>query len=579
MGTASSGITVGKAGTGTLEVDSQGTVSLTGTGGVGVGALATATGAIIVNGGVLSMGTLTNGMGVSEAAGASASLLIENSGTVLLQGGGIAVATTAAAGSGTVTVTSGGLLQTTGTAGIDIGKNGSGTLIVSNGGSVSDANTLRVGSTAGTSGTVSVSNASITAANLILDAAVGGNAVGTVTIGTGGVVNATGNVTVNQHGFMTLAGGTLDVGTSGGATSLTVNAGGQLSGFGKVTGGAGAVFNNTGQILASGGTLELKIGAGNMSIAAGAELQLDAAGPAGSSVSFSAGAAETLLLAAEPAVTNTFGINSWGSADTLSFDTPDILTGASLVNGNTLIVNWSSNAATGSYSFTNVSFAGGTPANFSVSTNVGVGSVQLGCFAEGTRVRTARGLVAVEQLQEGDMLPMATGGAEQPIVWIGQTRVNCRAHPDPESVWPVRIAADAFGPGLPVRDLWLTPDHAVFVNDVLVPVKHLINGSSIVQVQRDRVTWFHVELERHEVILAEDLPVESYLDVGDRANFAGGGTAVRLHPDFTSRLASATALLWEAHGAAPLVQAGAALDAARAAVAAVANWRNERRSA
>jgi hypothetical protein len=70
--------------------------------------------------------------------------------------------------------------------------------------------------------------------------------------------------------------------------------------------------------------------------------------------------------------------------------------------------------------------------------------------------------------------------------------------------------------------------------------------------------------------------VESYLDVGDRANFADDGNLVRLHPDLTSRLAAATALVWESHGAAPLVQARAALDAARAAVA---EWEIARQSA
>jgi hypothetical protein len=40
-----------------------------------------------------------------------------------------------------------------------------------------------------------------------------------------------------------------------------------------------------------------------------------------------------------------------------------------------------------------------------------------------------------------------------------------------------------------------------------------------------------VELPRHDVILAEGLPVESYLDTGNRAIFENGGLPLRLHPD------------------------------------------------
>jgi hypothetical protein len=129
----------------------------------------------------------------------------------------------------------------------------------------------------------------------------------------------------------------------------------------------------------------------------------------------------------------------------------------------------------------------------------------------------------------------------------------------------VRISAGAFGPGRPCRDLWLSPDHAVYVADVLIPMKHLINGEAspsgltrgtIAQVPRDTVTYYHVELPAHGVLLAEGLPAESYLDTGDRTNFANGGGPIALHPDFASRV-------WEAEGCAPLVVTGPVLDATR----------------
>ena len=72
--------------------------------------------------------------------------------------------------------------------------------------------------------------------------------------------------------------------------------------------------------------------------------------------------------------------------------------------------------------------------------------------------------------------------ASEPIVWLGSRTVDCAKHPHPETVWPVRVSAGAFGANGPVRDLYLSPDHAVFVNGVLIPVKLLINGTSITRV-------------------------------------------------------------------------------------------------
>jgi esterase len=75
----------------------------------------------------------------------------------------------------------------------------------------------------------------------------------------------------------------------------------------------------------------------------------------------------------------------------------------------------------------------------------------------------------------------------------------------------------------------------VYVDEVLIPIECLINDASIVQVALDEVTYWHVELERHDVLLAEGLPAESYLDLGNRDSFANAGERVALHPDFLPR--------------------------------------------
>ena len=124
--------------------------------------------------------------------------------------------------------------------------------------------------------------------------------------------------------------------------------------------------------------------------------------------------------------------------------------------------------------------------------------------------------------------------------------------------------AGAFGPGVPSRDVRLSPDHAVFFDDVLIPVRLLVNGTSVVREIVDSVTYYHVELKQHELLLAEGLPVESYLETGGRSAFANGGGATQLHPDFAP-------LIWDGQGCAPLVVTGAPLRAARAHLAAAVN--------
>jgi hypothetical protein len=182
------------------------------------------------------------------------------------------------------------------------------------------------------------------------------------------------------------------------------------------------------------------------------------------------------------------------------------------------------------------------------------------CFVTGTRIATERGEIVVEALKIGDHVRLFDGRIA-PIVWIGHRRIDCFRHPRPSQVWPVRVMADAFDIGQPQRDLFLSPDHAVFIENVLIPVKYLINGTSIAQVKVAEVMYHHVELAVHDVLIADGLAAESYLDTGDRANFSNGGGTLVLHPHFSSHV-------WEAMGCATLVVSGREIESVRQRLAA-----------
>jgi hypothetical protein len=184
------------------------------------------------------------------------------------------------------------------------------------------------------------------------------------------------------------------------------------------------------------------------------------------------------------------------------------------------------------------------------------------CFAKGSRILARGGEVAVETLRPGDSVWSVLHASWQEVVWVGRREVDCAAHPHPEKVWPIRVRAGAFGSATPARDLWLSPDHAVYVTAVLIPVKYLVNGKTITQVKQDRIDYCHVEIAQHGILLAEGLTVESYLDMDDRSNFINNDGALTLHPVFN--VVDTIADRWAMLGCAPLVVTGPELEAAKA---------------
>ena len=148
--------------------------------------------------------------------------------------------------------------------------------------------------------------------------------------------------------------------------------------------------------------------------------------------------------------------------------------------------------------------------------------IQVVCFCSGTLITTRFGIVPLEKLLIGDHV-ITVGGKEKPIRWLGHRTIDCRNHPRPDEVMPIRIAAQAFGEDRPARDLFVSPGHSICVDvlgEVLIPASALVNGTTIQQIEVDEITYWHVELDSHDIIFADNLPAESYLDMGNRSFFA-----------------------------------------------------------
>ena len=130
------------------------------------------------------------------------------------------------------------------------------------------------------------------------------------------------------------------------------------------------------------------------------------------------------------------------------------------------------------------------------------------CFLKGTLIRTVQGDKKVEDITVGDLLPTVFGG-EAPIKSITRDRFGA----------PVRIARSALGTNIPNDDLYVTRHHALLIDGTLVAAGNLFNGTTIAGFAApdvDDFEFFHIELERHNVIYANGAPCETLLSPGEQ---------------------------------------------------------------
>ena len=157
------------------------------------------------------------------------------------------------------------------------------------------------------------------------------------------------------------------------------------------------------------------------------------------------------------------------------------------------------------------------------------------CFVEGTMVLTPSGEVPVERLRVGDIVVTPRGSSPTaPVAWVGRLEVDLSRDRFREAAAPVLVKAGALAEGVPFRDLHVSPNHALFIDGALVPVRLLVNGLTIIhQRWRREVTYLHIELDRHGLLVSDGALSESYLDDGNRFLFEVPGI-IPLRPDFAT---------------------------------------------
>jgi hypothetical protein len=178
----------------------------------------------------------------------------------------------------------------------------------------------------------------------------------------------------------------------------------------------------------------------------------------------------------------------------------------------------------GTYSTTN------GPLHLSADTNGGL-DVGAACFLRGTRIATPNGEAPVEELRIGDLI-LTASGQSSPVRWIGRSTVSKR-FADALRSYPVRVRAGALADNVPVRDLLLSPDHALLVDGVLAQAGALVNETSIIRELTipDTFEYYHIELDDHSLILAEGVQAETFVDNVDRMRFDNWSEFETLYPN------------------------------------------------
>lgn len=131
------------------------------------------------------------------------------------------------------------------------------------------------------------------------------------------------------------------------------------------------------------------------------------------------------------------------------------------------------------------------------------------CIVKGQKILTPKGEVPVETLKDGDMI--VTQDNRQVPVRIYTHKVD----KSDNATAPVEIAAGAFGPNMPPRNLQVSPLHAVYKGNNLweIPYMAMKRYKDVKQLPfRQEVVYYHVETPNYmtDHLIVEGCVIESF---------------------------------------------------------------------
>ncbi|GAB30949.1 hypothetical protein BJI49_06545 [Acetobacter pasteurianus] len=169
------------------------------------------------------------------------------------------------------------------------------------------------------------------------------------------------------------------------------------------------------------------------------------------------------------------------------------------------------------------------------------------CFLKDSLIKTQNGYMPVQDIAPGEKVSVFIDGTEEQkeVVWAGTAHIVVNANlPEDQAGCPIRILKNSIAENVPFKDMLITPEHCLFVEGKFVPARMLVNGRSIYyDTTMTSYDYYHIETEKHSVIMADGMLTESYLDTGNRRNFRQAGKVIRIGGKQKN---------WEEHAAAPL---------------------------
>ena len=507
-------------------------------------------GILILDGSITTTPTISSGgLVIAKPGSVVSGATVMSGGVVVLEAGATAVNTNFA----------GGLVASTGVVDFLSGQRGSyaasitdqtevlnEVIIVLSAGTatrtlVADVSTLTVAAGGASTGTMLTDRA----AETILGSANGTNVVSsaTETVSAGGstlntVVSSGGKQTVLSNGLATSttigAAGQAVVSNGGTIVSAIVQSGGIASfagtDIGTVvnSGGTEAAFFGvtSAAVVMSGGNLSASDTLISSTVSNGGSATIGFYANA-NGLTLLAGATEYVGLSFSPGTVTGTVFNSGATIDATAVA---YNSGGSGTISNTGLLTVTETAGTftqqlaGSYSQYKVVLASDGAAGTAITL------ADAACYCPGTRIAIPGGEAPIETLSIGDPTKTASGQI-RPIKWIGRRSYAGRFLGAGSDMIPILFKAGSLDDGIPARDLYVSAMHAMLVDGVLMPACGLVNGATILRcTDMAQIEYLHIELESHDLLLAEGTPSETFIDCDNRAMFQNAAEFYALYP-------------------------------------------------